>query len=159
MSDEMTIYDGVWDETMAEENIREVSEGNLIKKGKWPGQLLSDSVISTVTTEKGDHPFEGQKLARCHVLLYTDEGEKHLFFDASPRVVKITSKSGGTFIAEASRNGAFLYQATKMAGMPFHQVLKYAAENMLTYDVGVRKATEDYPARNTLRGISAYKGE
>jgi len=50
-----------------------------------------------------------------------------------------------------------LYQATKQYGKPFPDVLQYAMEHRLIYDIGVKKATDEWPAQNTLRGISAPK--
>lgn len=141
------------DTSMSKEDIREAAEGNLVPAGRWEGQLQPDSKVTVIATESGTHPLEGEKVVRCHVILSTDKGERHLFFDAIPKLIKLTAKSGGTFTAEGSVNAAHFYAATKLYGRPFHEVLQYAMEHRLIYAVGVKKATEDYPARNVLRGI------
>ena len=155
--------EGVWDsEGMSQEDVRAAAEGNLVPKGRWEGQLQPidpESDVKVVTTESGDHPLEGQKVVRCHALLWTDAGEKHLFFDAFPSTVIATSKKGTTYVRRESEHAAYLYEGTKLIGRPFGAVLAHAANNRLIYEVGIRKAREDketgehYKAENTLNGI------
>ncbi len=142
-------------EGLSEGEGREIAEANLVPKGKWLGQLQPDSKVSVVETESGEHPLEGQKVARCHVVLETDQGEKHFFFDAIGRKVTAESKKGNTYTVPASANGNYLYAATKLYGQPFHLVLQKAMETRLIYNIGIKKANDDYPASNALRGVSA----
>lgn len=160
------LFEGMSDDSfgadagMTREDAKEATEGNLVKRGRWEGQLQPDSKITTVETSEGKHPLENEKIARCHVILATDEGDKHFFFDALPKLVKLTSeRTGGTYTVEASSNAGFLYEATKMYGQPFPAVLKHAMEHRLVYAIGVKKATDQYPAKNNLRGVYAVKSE
>lgn len=144
--------------SFSHEETREATEGYLVPRGRWTGQLQPDSKVTRIHTESGRHPLEGETIVRCHVVLHTDQGEKHFFFDTIGKLVKATSeRTGGTYTVEASQNGGFLVAATKLYGRPFVEVLHYAMEHPLIYDIGVKKATDDYPARNTLRGV--YRGE
>ena len=162
MSEGMT---EVWgDECMDAVEAKEATEGNLVPRGRWPGelQIREDGQPATrkiVETEEGNHPLEGKAVYGCHAVLHTDEGDKHLFFDACPIMVKATSQSGGTYTRQESTNAGFLYTATKMFGRPFLEVLQYAAEHSLVYDIGVKKASDEYPAKNTIRGVYAAEKE
>ncbi len=142
---------------MSEDQMREALEGNLVPKGVWKGQLqpVEPEDTEIVVTEDGQHPLEGKPVTTCHVVLYTDEGEKHFFFRATPFVVKATAKSGGTYMREESINAAHLYKAVNGAGKKWEDVLREASNRILLYDIGVRKASVDFPARNTLRKITA----
>ena len=143
-------------EGMSEAEGKEISEANLVPKGKWVGQLQPDTKISAVSTESGEHPLEGQKVARCHVVLQTDVGEKHMFFDAIGKKVVATSKKGNPYTLPASTNGNALYSATRMYGQPFHLVLQRATEIALVYNVGIKKGNDEYPnPSNVLRGVTA----
>ena len=143
-------------EGLSEADGREIAEANLVPKGKWSGQLQPDTKIATVSTESGEHPLEGQKVARCHVILETEAGEKHFFFDAIGKKVTATSKKGNPYTLPASANGNALYAATKLYGQPFHVVLQAAMERRLVYNVGIKKGNDDYPnPSNVLRGVTA----
>jgi len=161
--------DSIWEgDGMTMEDVKEAVEGNLCPKGRWEGQLQPvnpETDIQTVKTENGDHPLEGQKVSRLHAVVFTEEGEKHLFFDAFPSTVKAISKKGGSYIRQESLNAAHLYTATQLVGRPFGEVLKAAMDNRLVYDIGIRKAREDketgefYAAQNQIRGIYPLKKE
>src|SRR5512147_1666699 len=146
---EGTMIDGlesVWEgEGMSAQEIKETVEANLVPKGRWQGQLAPvnpETDIKTVETEGRDHPLEGKKVVRCHAILQTDDGVKHVFFDAFPSKVMAVSKKGGSYIRQESTNAALLYAATKMHGRPFGEVLAYAAENFLVYDIGIKPERE-----------------
>ena len=161
MSDGMLATWG--DETMDAQEAREAAEGNLCPRGRWPGELQPRSEgrpadLKKIETEAGGHPLEGKEIYQCHAVLHTDEGDKHIFFDAYPLVVKATSKAGGSYMRVESTNGGFLYNATKMFGQPFRDVLQYAMEHSLVYDIGVKKATDENPAKNTIKGIYPQEG-
>jgi hypothetical protein len=162
MSEGMT---EVWgDEVMDAVEAREATEGNLIPKGRWPGllQIREDGQPATrkiVQTEEGNHPLEGKAVYGCHVVLNTDEGDKHLFVDACPILIKATSQSGGTYTRQESTNAGYFSTATKMYTSPFREVLQYATEHPLLYDIGVKKATDEWPAKNTLKGIYPVEKE
>ena len=157
----------VWEtEGMSKDDIKDAVEGNLAPKGKWLGQLAPvnfETDAQVVVSEKGEHPLEGKRVVRCHAVLQTDVGEKHIFFDAFPATVKATSKKGGTYIRQESLHAAYLYQGTELIGHPFEEVLEAAANAMLVYDIGIKKEREDpetgdiYRAENTLRGIRPFK--
>lgn len=159
------LFDGLSDDTFgsegySKEDAKSATEANLVPRGRWEGQIQPDSKVTVVETEKGTHPLEHEKVARCHVILSTDQGDRHIFFDAIGKLVKGTSeRTGGTYTVEASSNGAFLVSATKSYGHPFSKVLQYAMEHRLVYDIGVKKATDDYPAKNTIRGIYLVKAD
>ena len=158
MSDPISLesFGETWDETYTEEDTKETTEANLVARGRYEGLLQPDTMITIVASEDGTNPFEGKKMARCHAILYTDEGERHFWFDACPVKIKVEARNGGgSFMATASQNAGHLYKATKMYNKPFPEVLRFATENRLVYDVGVRKATEEYPAKNVLRGAYA----
>jgi len=146
----------IFDEAMTQEDAKEASEGNLVPKGKWPGQVI-DWTRKVVQTENGDHALEGLGVYRVHVEVQTDEGAKHYFIDACPKTVKATSRKGGTYMRAESEAAASFYQATKFYGKPFAEVLAYAQEHILIYQIGIKKATDDYKAANTLRGITSPK--
>jgi hypothetical protein len=164
MSEGMT---EVWgEECMDAVEAREATEGNLIARGRWPGELQiredgHPAIRKVGVTEDGNepHPMDGKPVYGCHAILRTDDGDKHLFFDACGLKITATSKSGGTYTRQESQNGGFLYTATKMFGRPFAEVLQYAAEHTLVYDIGVKKASDEYPAKNTIRGIYAVEKE
>lgn len=156
MTDVMDETTEIFEEAMSQEEAREASEGNLVPKGKWPGQVV-DWTRKVVETEGGEHALEGKPVYRVHVELQTDEGAKHYFIDACPVVVKATSKKGGTYMRSESEAAASFYAATKMYGKPIAEVLAYAQEHILIYNIGVKKATDDYKAANKLQGISAPK--
>lgn len=151
--------EGVWgQETMDAADAKAAIEGNLVPKGRWEGQLVLNDAgepanRKVMTSDNGTHPMEGQPIYSCHALLDTDEGQKHFFFDACPVVVKASTDSGGSYMRSESQYAAFLYQATKLTGSPFSQVLDKAVKTRFIYDIGIRKATDDYPAKNTLRKI------
>lgn len=149
----------VWgDECMDAVEAKEATEANLVPRGKWKGELQArdegrPANRKVIETDERQHPLEGKAVYMCHALLHTDEGDKHLFFDACPLLVKATSQAGGTYTRVESANGGFLYTATKMFGQPFTSVLQKAVETSLIYDIGVKKASDEYPAKNTIRGI------
>lgn len=159
MSEFETDMEQAWDESLSEEQAREAAAGNLVPRGKWEGQIHSftSEVVKSREDAEHPHPLDGKRVARVRVTLYTEEGEKVYFFDACPASVKATSKKGGSYVPAACQNAGFLYQATKQYGKPFPDVLQYAMEHRLIYDIGVKKATDEWPAQNTLRGISAPK--
>ena len=163
MSDSVALEllnDEEWVDSLDTDEVKAAIEGNLVPKGKWSGQVQLDSKIEVVETADGDHAFEGKKMARVHVIVSAgDDGEKHYFFDACPSVVKAVSRKGGSYTPEASTNAGFLYKATKLYGQPFPAVLRAACEKRFIYDIGIRKATDEYPARNTLKGIYMEKEE
>lgn len=149
----------VWgEESMDAVEAKEATEANLVPRGKWIGELQArdegkPANRKIVKTEDGQHPLEDKAVYMCHALLHTDEGDKHLFFDACPILVKATSQAGGTYTRVESANGGFLFTATKKFGQPFAEVLQHAMEHSLVYDIGVKKASDEYPAKNTIRGI------
>jgi hypothetical protein len=151
--------------SLSEEEAREASEANLCPKGRWEGQLdpIGPDAVRVITTERGDHPLEGKTVVRLAARLYTDAGEKHVFFDAYPGIVKAIAKNGGEYLRRESTHAALLYKATKMFGRPFSEVLEFAQQNRLVYDIGVRKEREDketgevYPAENFIRGVYPVK--
>ena len=151
---------GAWGEEIMEAAAgKEALEANLVPKGKWPGQLVADDEGNParrkiVSTEGGSHPMEGKTTYGCHVLLETDEGPRHLFFDACPETIKVTKDDGGSYMRQESTNAAMLYNATKLFGTPFVKVLETAKQRSLVYEVGIRKATDEYPAKNTIRSIT-----
>lgn len=163
MSDAITLeslQDADLEDSLDEAEVKEGIEGNLVPKGRHEGQIQPDSKIEVISTEKGEHPLEGKKVARVHVILYTAEaGEKHLFFDAAWVMVKAISKKGGSYTPTACTNGSYLTKATKLYGQPGSAVLKAALDKRFIFDVGVKKATDEYPAQNTLRGIYAVTEE
>lgn len=156
---EQSEFEGVWEESLSQEQAKEVTEANLVPKGKWEGQIhsIKNEVVKSKEDAERPHPLDGRRVAKIRVTLYTDEGEKSLFIDAIPAVVKATSKSGGQYTRQESTNGGYFYAATKMYGKPFSEVLQYATENRLVYEVGIKKATDEYKAQNTLRGITAVR--
>jgi hypothetical protein len=146
----------IFDEAMSQEDAKEASEGNLVPKGRWPGQVV-DFTRKVLETEGGEHPLEGKPVYRVHIELQTDEGAKHFFLDACPVVVKATSKKGGTYMRAESEAAAAFYAATKMYGKPFQTVLAWGQEHILVYNIGIKKATDDYKAANQLKGIATPK--
>lgn len=167
---EETIADGlesVWEgETITAEESKEMKEADLVPAGKYEGQLEpvdAEAHIKVVATDSGDHPLEGRKVVRLHAKLFTDGGERHLFFDAYPSKVVATSKAGGTYIREESKNASSLYNATGLHGRPFSEVLRFAQENRLVYNVGVSKGRTDketgqvYDPKNNIKGIYPVK--
>ena len=88
------------------------------------------------------------------MLLDTDEGQKHLFFDACPETIKVSKDDGSSYMRQESTNAAMLYNATKMFGVPFVKVLEAAKQKRLIYEVGIRKATDEYPAKNIVKKIT-----
>jgi hypothetical protein len=163
MSDVITLeslQDADLADSLDEAEVKEGIEGNLAPRGRHEGQIQPDSRIEVITTEEGTHPLEGKKVARVHVILYTEEaGEKHFFFDAAWVMVKATSKKGGSYTPNACTHASYLTKATKLYGQPGSAVLKAAMEKRLVFDIGVKKATDEYPAQNTLRGIYAVSEE
>jgi hypothetical protein len=162
MSEGMTEVWGA--ECMDAVEAKEATEGNLIARGRWPGELQPredghPAMRKIVSTEEGNHPLEGKAVYGCHAVLHTEEGDKHLFFDACPLPVKATSQSGGTYMRQESTNAGYLFIGTKMIGRTFAEVLQYAMEHTLVYDIGVKKASDEYPAKNTIRGIYAVEKE
>lgn len=149
----------VWgSEAMDAIEVKEATEANLVPKGRWPGELQprdegQPANRKVVQTEGGTHPLEGKAVYGCHVLLHTDEGDKHMFFDACPITVVATSKAGGSYTRQESTNAGHLYKGTKLIAQPFGEVLSYAMTHTLLYDIGIKKATDEYAAQNTLRGI------
>ena len=102
---------------------KEASEANLVPRGRWKGELQLregglPSILKTITTEAGDHPLEGKEIHQCHVKLETEEGTKHLFFDAYPLLVRATSKAGGSYKRVESVNASYLIGATKLYTAP-----------------------------------------
>lgn len=151
----------LFDETMTEDEAKEASQGNLVPKGRWPGQIENVRVEPYTTSEQAasdgrTNPLEGRRGYHCQIRLYTDEGEKVAFFEFCPALVKATSKAGGKYTPQPCENAGLMYNATKMHGKPWSEVLSFAKENMLVYDVGVRKANDEkgYKARNTLKNIT-----
>lgn len=155
---EVDILDSVFDETTTEDQAREAAEGNLLPKGKWEGQIVK-ATPSKVETEEGNHALEGKVVLRIQTNLYTSEGEKPFFFDVLPGapVKAVSARTGGTYTRQESQNWGFLVQGTKMYGRPARDVIAYATENRLSYELGKSKAKDGYKAKNTLQGISAPK--
>ena len=152
--------ESVWEgETISEQDSKEMAEADLVPAGKWEGQLepVSEEHIKTVTTEAGDHPLEGKKVVRLHAKLFTEQGERHFFFDAYPSKVIATSAAGGTYTRQESKNAECLYKATKLHGRPFSDVITFAQNNRLVYDIKVKPERTDaktgntYPASNQLK--------
>lgn len=151
MSEEKFLDQVEWTTAMSEQDVKDVSEGNLIPGGKWPGILLTDVMVSEADNEES--PMYGQTVARCHALLTVNDEQKHFFFTVCPVVVKATSKTGGTYIREESKNAAAVYAATGMAGSPIQDVLKHMMEKEYLYDITVKAASGNFPASNRLKGI------
>lgn len=151
------------EEVMSAEAVREIASTDLIPAGTFEGQLmpLSDESFRVIATNNGTHPLEGKTVVRLHIVLYTDQGERHLFEDAFPGVVKATSKKGNEYIRPESRLASLLYKGTGLFGQDFLAVCEWAAQNRLMYKIAVSKEKTDaetgkvYEAKNSIRGISA----
>ena len=160
MSDEG--MNGVWgDEVMDAVEGKIALERNLVQTGWWEGQLVKNDAGESATrkvvaTNGGDHPMEGKTVYGCHVLLATDEGAKHLFFDACPETIKVQNEAGGSYIRQESTNAAMLYRATRLFGLPFVKVLEKASKP-LKYKIRTKKATDEYPAKSIIDNIKGIE--
>ena len=158
MSDEG--MSGVWgDEVMEAAEGKIALERNLAPAGWWEGALVKNdagegATRKVVATNGGNHPMEGKTVYGCHLLLSTDEGPKHLFFDACPETIKVQNEDGGSYIRQESTNAAMLYRATRLFGVPFVKVLEKATSPM-KYKIRTKKATEQYEAKSVIDNIKA----
>ena len=144
------------DETYTEEQAAQVASANLIPRGTYRGQVQPDSRIDTVVTEDDKNPFNGKKVAKLHVLLYTDDEQvRHLYLDACAQPVSFETSSGGVFMSRTSQNGALLYRVTKLYGHPLSEVIRTMTQKMYRFTIGIKKANEEkgYEASNIVRNI------
>ena len=156
MSDEG--MNGAWGkEVMEAADGKAALERNLAPNGWWEGALVRNDAGESATrkiveTNGANHPMEGKTVYGCHLLLSTDVGSKHVFFDACPETIRVQNEDGGSYIRQESTNAALLYRATKLFGIPFVRVLEKATTPM-KYKIRTTKATDAYPAKNVIDDI------
>lgn len=144
-----------WSTVISQEDVTEVAKFNLIQPGKYPG-ILVDVSRAIVTNEKS--PLNGKLVARGRFTLTTEAGDKTLFVDLYPEIIKATSKAGGKYIVPACQNASMLYEALEMEGQDFEKVLEAAASTTLQFEVWISEPKDkQYKPKNGFR-IRAYKG-
>ena len=142
----MSEFLDVWkDSVVTGEDLNAAKSEGLLASNWYEGQI---QVVEGRIIDKADSVLFGKTLAHCTVDLYLEDGKTRKFwFDAIPDQIR----SAGGRLTQASKNGAYLAQATGTVGQSFKDTMTQAMQIRMKFKITL----DTKNAKNWLNEIKA----